>query len=137
MLLFMPIAGAIVAWVLVVLAFFLLMRANFKLTAIQRQQAQEFAQLRRAITELRQPPLSTAPDDQASGLPTIGASARVLQVGDQVEVIDGPHVGEFGTVVPSPDWVREGVVCVDLSGGQGQRYVEVSKLARWDEPGQD
>jgi hypothetical protein len=122
--------ASIVACILVFFVLLLALRTNSGLTAIQRQQAEEFAQLRRAIAKLEQPRVGTTHESQADGLPTIGASEPVLQVGDHVEVIDGLHEGEYGTIVPPPDWLPEGVVCVELAGGQGTRYLEVSKLAR-------
>ncbi|MGH3761492.1 KOW motif-containing protein [Actinophytocola sp.] len=133
MLVAIAIFAPIAACVLVFVALMLALRANNRLVAIQRQQAEEFARLRRAITELRLPSPGTPPDDRVDGPPSIGAFEPVVRVGDQVEIVDGPHRGEHGVVAPSPDWLREGVACVDLAGGRGPRYVEVSKLARWDE----
>jgi hypothetical protein len=129
MLLVMAIIAPIAACLLVLFALILVSRINSTLAAVRHQQAEEFAQLRRAIAELRK---ARPEDDQPTELPRIGASARVLQVGDQVAIIDGPHTGGQGTIAPSPEWLREGVACVDLIG-QGQRYVEMAKLAPLDE----
>src|SRR5690349_1227800 len=132
-LLEMAIYASIAACVLVFLTLLITLSANNRLMTIQRQQAEEFMWLRHAITELRQPPLGTSDDDQVRGLPRIGAPGRVLQVGDRVEIIDGLHRGEYGTIVPPPDWLPEGVVSVELSGRQGPRHMEISKLVRMDD----
>ncbi len=129
------ILAPIAACVLVFFALFLVVRANNRLAAIQRQQTEEFARLRHAINQLRQPPVGEPSDEQVGELPTIGAPARILQAGDQVEIIDGLDGGKLGTIAPSPEWLPEGAVCVELTGGQGPRYVEVSKVARLDEAG--
>lgn len=125
------------ACVLLFFALLLASRSNNRLIALQRQQAEEFAWLRRAITELQRPPLGTPGDNQVGGLPRIDVSERVFQVGDHVEIVDGLHRGEYGTIVSPPDWLPEGVVSVELAGGQGARHMEVSKLVRLDEAGRE
>jgi len=137
MLLVLAIIAPAVAGVLLLVALYLAWRANTRLQAIQRQQSEEFAALRRAIAELGRSPAASPPADQAEELPRIGAAERILQVGDHVAIIDGPHRGEHGTIVQSPDWLREGVVSVHLAAGRGTRYVEVAKLARLDGTGRD
>ena len=131
----MAILAPVVTFVLLFVVLFLVVGTNNRVAAVQRQQAEEFAQLRRAITELRHSSSRVERDDPAAGLAAIGASARVLQVGEEVEIIDGPHVGKHGKVVPSPDWVREGVINVEVTGIEGPRLMDVSKVARWDEAG--
>jgi hypothetical protein len=135
LLLFAAILAPVVVFSLVLFVLLLVIRTNNRLIAVQRQQDEEFAQLRRAIAELRPPPVGTPPGDRENALPRIGSPERILQIGDYVVITDGPNGGEHGTIIPSPDWLREGMACVDLAGGRGPRYVEVSKLARLDEGG--
>lgn len=112
-------------------------RTNNRVAAIQRQQSEEFAQLRRAITELRHLSSRTGRDDRAVELPAIGASVPVLQVGEEVEIIDGPHVGKHGKIVPAPDWAREEVINVEVTGIEGPRLMDASKVVRWNEAGRE
>ncbi|MBB4912926.1 KOW motif-containing protein [Actinophytocola algeriensis] len=135
MLLFIAIFAPFVVLFLVFVVLFLVVRTSNRVAAIQRHQFEEFAQLRRAITELRHSASGMERDDHAAGLPAIGASVRVLQVGEEVEIIDGPHVGKHGKIVPSPDWAREGVINVEVTGIEGPRLMDVSKVARWNEAG--
>jgi len=114
--------------VLVILAVILVATAGSRLMAIQRQQLEELVRLRHMVAEFRQqqPPA----DDEAAEVPRIGTAERVFQTGDRVQITDGVHRGDHGTVAATPDWVREGFVCVDLVGVRGQRYMAVSKLTR-------
>ncbi len=132
--LLIAIFAPIIAFAMLFVVLLLTARTNNRVAVIQRQQSEEFAQLRRAITELRR---SSSQMGSAAELPAIGASAPVLQVGEEVEIIDGPHVGKHGRVVPPPDWVREGVINVQLTGIEGPRLMDVSKVARWNEAGRE
>jgi hypothetical protein len=125
------------ACILLLFTLLLAMRSNNRLMAVQRQQTEEFAWLRRAITELQRPPLGTPGDGQVSELPRIDASEHILLVGDHVGIVDGLHKGEYGTIVAPPDWLPEGVVSVELVGRRGPRHVEASKLVRLNEPGRE
>jgi hypothetical protein len=128
MLLVIAIFASIATCVLVFVLLLVAMGTNNRLTAIQRRQAEEFAWLRRAIGK----PQAPSPGDQVD-VARIGAPARIFQVGDHVAIIDGLHEGQHGTIVTPPDWLPEGVVCIELPTKQGPRYVEVSKLTRLDE----
>jgi hypothetical protein len=131
------ILAPIVVFVCMFVVLLLVVGTNNRIAALQRQQSEEFAQLRRAITELRHSSSRMGGDDRAAELSAIGASAPVLQVGEEVEIIDGPHVGKHGKVVPSPDWVREGVINVEVTGIEGPRLMDVSKVTRWNEAGRE
>jgi transcription antitermination factor NusG len=135
--LFIAIFAPILVFVGMFVVLLLVVGTNNRVAAIQRQQSEEFAQLRRAITELRHSSSRMGRDDRAAELPAIGASVPVLQVGEEVEIIDGPHVGKHGKVVPSPDWAREEVINVEVTGIEGPRLMDASKVARWNEPGRE
>ena len=136
-LLLVEILAPVITLVLVFVVLLLVIGMRNRVAAVQRQQVKEFAQLRKAIAELRRSSPGEERDEQAAELPTIGTSARVLQIGEQVEINDGPHAGKLGKVVPSPEWVREGVINVELTGVDGPRFVEVSKVRRWNESGRE
>lgn len=122
---------AVAAVATAVLVFVLLMvslNARNRLIALHREQLDELVRLREELTRARQ-------DDAAiEEVPRIGAPEPVFQIGDRVAIVDGPHSGDHGTVVPTPEWVRQGFVCVELLRERGKRYMPVAKLSRLDEP---
>ncbi|GAB3443833.1 KOW domain-containing RNA-binding protein [Actinophytocola sediminis] len=99
-----------------------------RLVAVHRQQLEELTRLRRELSRAGQG------QPAAEAMSRIGVTEPVFQIGDRVAVIDGPHLGDNGTVVPAPEWVRHGFVCVELLRERGKRYMPVAKLVRLDEP---
>lgn len=95
-----------------------------RLVATHREHLEELTRLREELSRLPAP----------EALPRIGAENPVFQVGEQVAVVDGPHTGDQGTVVATPEWVRQGFVCVELVRERGRRYMPVAKLSRLGEP---
>jgi hypothetical protein len=124
---------AVAAVATAVLVFVLLMislSTRNRLVAIHREQLEELVRLREELKRARHG--DSAAD--AEEVPRIGAPEPVFQIGDRVAIVDGPHSGDHGTVVPTPEWVRQGFVCVELLRERGKRYMPVSKLSRLDEP---
>lgn len=113
--------------VLVLLLLMVALGTRNRLVAAHRQQLEELVRLRGELTRLR----DEDPRD-AEELPRIGTAEPVFQVGDRVAVVDGPHRGDHGTIVPTPEWVRQGFVCVELLREGGKRYMPVAKLSRLD-----
>lgn len=123
--------------VLVLIALVLALVAGNTWMEIQRKQAEELARVRYEIAELRRQQPDAMADSETGPIAKIGASTQVFQVGDRVEVIDGTHRGDHGTIAPAPDWLREGYVRVDLVREGAQAYMPVSKLALIDRASTD
>lgn len=121
--------SALAAAVLLLIGLTLAWFAGSTWTQLQRHQAEELARLRQEVTELRkQSPGFTAADP----IPRIGHPTPVFQIGDHIEVTEGPHRGDHGTIVPSPDWLKPGYVTIDLTRSQTRVYMSTSRLAPLD-----
>jgi hypothetical protein len=73
-------------------------------------------------------------DDIASPRPS---SVSNFQVGDCVEVIAGPRLGDYGTIAPAHFKLKEGYVCVELASDGTRQYMHSSRLAPLDDVGTD
>jgi heme exporter protein D len=108
--------------VLVLVVLVVVSVAGGRLLRLQRRQADELTRIRQELAALREP------EPGGPAMSRIGAEDRVFQVGDDVEVTDGPHRGDLGTIVESPDWLKPGYVCVELSRSKTRVYMAVSRL---------
>lgn len=88
-------------------------RAAEQTLAVQQEQARDLARLRQEFA---------------------GQKPRDFQVGDQVFVIDGPHRGDYGVVIPPDIGLRQGYAYVDLTGAREKRYLSSRSLAPIDTP---
>jgi heme exporter protein D len=113
--------SALATAVLVLIAVVVASVAGRKVLRVLRQQAGELTRLRQEVAALRAP-------EAADSTPRIGAEDRVFQVGDTVEVTEGPHRGDLGTIAESPDWLKPGYVCVELSRSRARVYMTASRL---------
>ncbi|WP_154814241.1 hypothetical protein [Actinophytocola xinjiangensis] len=118
-------AAVIAVPVLLVALLVVAVGSRKRLLAAQREQRDELTRLRQDLARLSPGP---------SRVPRIGAEDPVFQIGERVAIVDGPHSGDQGTVVDTPEWVRQGFVCVELVRERGRRFMPVAKLSRLDEP---
>jgi hypothetical protein len=101
----------LVAMVTLAVVLLRIARATEQTLATQREQARDLAVLKRVLAG------QTTPD---------------FQVGDHVFVINGPHRGDYGVVIPPDIGLRQGYAYVELTGARERRYLSNRSLAPID-----